>query len=204
MKVIGLTGGIASGKSYVAEILESCGAVIIDADLLAREVVEPGEHAYGLIIEAFGNGILMENGALDRKALGRIVFSDAASRKLLEEITHPAIAEMAEKRFDRERRLGRQLVFYIVPLLIEAGLTSKMDEIWVVSVDRETQITRLMKRDRIDREEAERKIAAQMPLEEKLVYADVVIDNSGAPEETACRVRKEWELLLQRLESGAR
>lgn len=204
MKVIGLTGGIASGKSYVAEILESCGAVIIDADLLAREVVEPGEHAYGLILEAFGNGILMENGALDRKALGRIVFSDAASRKLLEEITHPAIAEMAEKRFDRERRLGRQLVFYMVPLLIEAGLTSKMDEIWVVSVDRETQIIRLMKRDRIDRDEAEQKIAAQMPLEEKLVYADVVIDNSGAPEETACRVRKEWELLRQRLESGAR
>jgi dephospho-CoA kinase len=199
MKIIGLTGGIASGKSYVAKILESCGAVIIDADLLAREVVAPGEPALATIREIFGDGVLMEDGSLDRKALGSIVFSDAAARKLLEEITHPAIAEKAEKSFDRERTLGRQSVFYMVPLLIEAGIAPKVDEIWVVAVDRETQIARLMKRDCIEWDEAERKMAAQMPLEEKSAYADVIIDNNGTPEETASRVRKEWDLLRRRL-----
>lgn len=203
MKVVGLTGGIASGKSLVAEMLASCGAVIVDADQLAREVVKPGEPAYGEIVAAFGDGILKPDGTLDRKALGAIVFSEPASRAVLERITHPAIAELAARRFGQERERGARVVVYVVPLLIEAGLMSTVDEIWLVIVDSETQIERLMKRDDIPREEALRKIAAQMSQDEKIVYADVVIDNSGAPEDTERRVRREWEALQGRLRSDA-
>lgn len=203
MKVIGLTGGIASGKSFVADILAACGAVIVDADRLAREVVEPGEPAYREIVAHFGEGVLMPDGTLDRKALGRIVFADPASRAVLERITHPAIAERASRRIELERDKGTGVVFYVVPLLIEAGLESTVDEIWLVFVDAETQVQRLMKRDNVPREEALRKISAQMALDHKLAYADVVIDNSGAPEETERRVRDEWASLQGRLPSAA-
>ncbi len=199
MKAVGLTGGIASGKSFVADILVSCGAVVINADLLAREVVAPGEPAYRAIVEVFGDGVVLPDGSLDRKALGRIVFADAAARKVLEQITHPAIAERAARLIERERQRGTPAVFYEVPLLIEAGLVATVDEVWVVSVSREVQLERLMKRDGISREEALRKIAAQMPLHEKAAYADVIIDNSGLREETAHRVRREWERLWKRL-----
>jgi dephospho-CoA kinase len=200
MKVVGLTGGIASGKSFVAEILTSYGAVIIDADMLSREVVAPGEPSYYSVIRTFGQGILRADGSLDRKALGRIVFSDAAARRLLEEIIHPAVAERAARRIAEERLKGSSVVFYMVPLLFEAGLASMMDEIWVVSVDGETELARLVKRDGIDREEALRKMAAQMPMVEKVARADVVIDNSATPAETERRVGHEWEKLLERLE----
>lgn len=203
MKVVGLTGGIASGKSFVAEILASYGAVIIDADMLSRQVVEPGEPAYHAVIRTFGQGILRADGSLHRKALGRIVFSDAAARRVLEEIIHPAVAERAARRIAEERLKGSSVVFYVVPLLFEAGLASMMDEIWVVSVDGETELARLVKRDGIDREEALRKMAAQMPMDEKVARADVVIDNSGSPDETERRVRGEWEKLLERLGKGS-
>jgi len=199
MKIIGLTGGIASGKSLVARILESLGAVVVDADLLAREVVEPGKPAYLSIREVFGDGVLLSDGSLDRKRLGGIVFADVAARRVLEGITHPAIAELAADRFEKERRKGTRVVFYVVPLLVEAGLTSMVDEIWVVTVDRETQLRRLMERDGIGREEAALRVDAQMPLKEKLAYADVVIDNSGAPEETEIKVGRLWELLRGRM-----
>jgi len=199
MKVVGLTGGIASGKSFVSRILASCGAVVVDADRLAREVVEPGEPAYREIVEHFGDGVLMPDGTLDRKALGRIVFADPASRAELERITHPAIAERAARRVEEERGRGTRVVFYAVPLLIEAGLVSTVDEVWLVTVDTETQLERLMKRDAVPREEALLKISAQMPLDEKIAYADVVIDNNGAREETERRVRDAWENLLERL-----
>jgi len=200
MRIVGLTGGIASGKSMVAKILASCGAVVIDADQLAREVVEPGETAYRGIVETFGAGILRPDGTLDRKALGRIVFADASARRVLERITHPAIAERAAARFEEERNRGSRVVFYVVPLLIEAGLTATVDEIWLVAADAETQIDRLMKRDGISREEALQRLEAQMSLDEKLGYADVVIDNNGTPEETARNVREEWKRLLERLD----
>lgn len=199
MKVVGLTGGIASGKSSVANILENCGAVVVDADLLAREVVAPGESAYHAIVNAFGNMVLRTDGTLDRTALGKLVFADAAARKILEEITHPRIAERAARRIEEERLRGARVLFYVVPLLIEAGLVSTVDEVWLVSVGKEEQINRLMKRDAISREEALRKIAAQMPLQEKAAYADVIIDNNGLPEETARCVMYEWKRLLARI-----
>jgi dephospho-CoA kinase len=202
MKVIGLTGGIASGKSFVASVLESCGAVIIDADLLAREVVAPGEPAYQAIVEAFGKRMVRSDGSLDRTALGRLVFADAAARKILEEITHPRIAKRAAQRIERERVRGTPVLFYMVPLLIEANLASIVDEIWLVFVDRAVQLERLVTRDAIPREEALRKMSAQMPLNEKTAYADVIIDNSGLPEETAHSVKIEWKRLLARLSAA--
>jgi dephospho-CoA kinase len=198
MKILGLTGGIASGKSFVADILASLGAVIIDADILARTAVEPGKSAYHTVVREFGKGILKPDGSLDRKALGRIVFSDAAARRTLEEIIHPAVAELAGRRLAEEGCRGTQVVCYVVPLLFEAGLSSMMDEIWVVYVDEETELARLMKRDGICREEALRKMAAQMPMGEKTARADVVIDNNGTPEETKRSVAEEWRKLLER------
>ena len=199
MKVVGLTGGIASGKSSVAKILENYGAVVVDADLLAREIVAPGAPAYQAIVEAFGNTVLRPDGTLDRTALGKLVFADVAARKVLEEITHPRIAEQAARRIEEERLRGTKVLFYVVPLLIEAGLVSTVDEVWLVSVDKEEQIKRLMKRDAIPREEALRKIAAQMPLLEKAAFADVIIDNDGLPEETERYVKSEWQRLLARV-----
>lgn len=199
MRVVGLTGGIASGKSFVANILEKCGAVVVDADLLAREVVAPGEPAYYAIVKEFGSAVVSSDGVLDRTALGRIVFADVAARKALEKMTHPRIAERAARRIEDERRRGTPVLFYVVPLLIEAGIASMVDEIWLVFVGREVQLARLIKRDAISCEEALRKIDAQMPLCEKAAYADVIIDNSGLPEETTTCVESEWKRLRKRM-----
>jgi dephospho-CoA kinase len=193
MRIIGLTGGIASGKNSVARIMESLGAVVIDADLLAREAVVPGEDAYRSIVREFGDAALNPDRTINRKALGRIVFADPAARKKLESITHPAIARLAEQRLADLREDGVPVAVYMAPLLIEAGVTSRVDEVWVVYADRETQLERLIRRDGISREEALQRIEAQMPMEEKRKLAKVVIDNSGTPEETVQKVRELWE-----------
>jgi dephospho-CoA kinase len=197
MKIIGLTGGIASGKSLVAGMLASLGAVVVDADKLAREVVEPGEPAYRSIVERFGSEVVTEDGYLDRQALGRLVFADADARRELEKIVHPAIAELANRRFEKERQRGTSLLFYVVPLLFETGMEAMFDEIWLVTVDAETQIDRLMKRDGISRAEALQKIGSQLPLEEKLGRSHVVIDNSSDSLGTEKLVRQEWRRLAQ-------
>jgi dephospho-CoA kinase len=199
MRIIGLTGGIASGKSFVAGIIESCGAVVVDADQLARKVVEPGRPAYKAIVEGFGDGILLPDGSIDRKGLGRIVFADIDARRTLERITHPAIAELAGQSFARERQAGTKVVFYVVPLLFETGMAGRFDEVWVVNADDDTQIGRLMARDGIGREEALSKMSAQMPMAEKLRYADVVIDNTGSRCDTERHVRREWSSLMERV-----
>jgi dephospho-CoA kinase len=200
MKIIGLTGGIASGKNLVAGILEELGALVIDADQLAREVVKPGTEPYRMIVEAFGKNVLQPDGTLDRKALGRIVFSDPDARARLERITHPAIIKLGEERLEEERLKGTNVVFYMVPLLLEVGLTSSVDEVWVVYADNETQVERLMKRDKIGRDEALRKMAAQMPMDEKIKFGKVIIDNRGTPEETRRKVMELWK----ELKSGER
>lgn len=199
MKVIGLTGGIASGKSVVARLLEELGAVVLDADLLARQVVQPGEPAYRAIVAHFGKEILLPDGNLDRKALGRIVFADAGARKALEAMTHPAIAALAAVQLDRERQRGTPVVFYMVPLLFETGLATTMDEVWVVAVSAATQLERLMARDGIDRDEALRKVAAQLPLADKVAGARVVINNDGTVAQTAQQVHEAWRLVRERL-----
>ena len=187
--LVGLTGGIATGKSFVTALLRGRGAVVIDADVLAREVVAPGEPALAQIVEAFGRDVLAPDGTLDRKRLGAIVFADPAKRRRLEQITHPAIRE----RFARQiAALIQQdfggLVFFDAPVMIESGNYRNMDKIVVVVTDDATQRARLAARDGIDPAEIERKIASQMPLAEKLKLADYVIDNSGDRAATEAQV----------------
>ena len=192
MRVIGLTGGIASGKSSVAALLERLGAAVVDADLLAREVVQPGEGALAAIVALFGEGVLNPDGSLNRAALAEIVFSDPAARQALEAITHPAIRAHAEQKLARLREQGVRIAFYVAPLLIEAGNSGRVDEIWVVYLDRESQLARLMARDSLGREAALRRIASQMPMEEKKLLGRVVIDNRGPREELEAQVRRLW------------
>ncbi len=199
MKVIGLTGGIASGKSLVAGMLGKHGAVVVDADQLAREAVMPGAPSYEAIIKEFGAKILNPDSTIDRKTLGAIVFADPMARKRLEQTTHPAIKKLAEERLTEERRKGTEVAFYMAPLLIEAELMSCVDEVWIVYVDEKTQLERLRKRDCIDQDEALRKIKAQMPIAEKLKFGQIIIDNSGTVEETGKQVRELWESLLRRV-----
>lgn len=199
MRIIGLTGGIASGKSTVAKILAAYGAMVIDADQLAREAVQPATAACRQIVAAFGPGILLPDGNIDRKALGKVIFADPVARRRLEAITHPAIRNLAEQKLAALHAAGAPVVFYMAPLLIEAGAADRVEEIWVVYVDRETQLARLIERDDITREEAEQRIAAQMPMEEKAAYGAVVIDNRGTPAETEQQVRDLWTDRLQHL-----
>jgi len=199
VKIIGLTGGIASGKSLVARNLERLGAVVIDADQLAREVVMPGTASYDAIIKKFGKEIVNADGTINRKALGAIVFVDFTARKHLEQITHPAIRALAENRLAEERQKGTEIVFYMVPLLIEAGIASSVDEVWIVYADEKTQLERLMMRDGIGHDEALQKIAAQMPIDEKLKFGKIIINNTGTREETERQVIELWESLQKNL-----
>lgn len=188
--LVGLTGGIASGKSTVSRQLAELGCHVIDADVLAREVVRPGEPVWQEIVDAFGREVLQPDGTLDRARLGAIVFGDAERRRRLEAITHPAIqarrqavlAELAARGFDG-------LVVQDAALLVEGGGAAHVDRLVVVYATPEAQLERLMRRDGLDRAEAERRIASQMPLAEKVKLAHYVIDNSDSPAETAAQVR---------------
>lgn len=192
VRVIGLTGGIATGKSAVASFLEEQGAVVIDADKLAREAVRPGCSALERIVALFGADMLLPDGSLDRKRLGHVVFADADKRRQLEEILHPEIRRLAEERIATLAAEGHRVVFYMAPLLIESGASDRVDEIWVVTVRPDVQLERLMARDGIGREEAERIIASQMPLAEKERQGRIVIDNSGTQEQTRRLLADIW------------
>ena len=203
--LVGLTGGIATGKSTVANLLRDLGAEIIDADVLAREVVEPGEPALNEIVAAFGRSVLEATGRLDRKALGAIVFADPERRGRLEAITHPRIRERFQRQLDTlTARDFRGLVFFDAAVMIESGNYRNMDRLVVVVADEPTQIARLMARDGIEREEALRKIRSQMPLAEKAKLADHVIDNSGELAATSARVRTVHQALLADARAPAR
>ena len=195
--LVGLTGGIATGKSTVSALLGRLGAEIIDADLLAREVVEPGEPALAEIAAEFGPGVLDAEGRLDRKALGAIVFADPERRRTLEAITHPRIRDRFVRRLDDLAARGfRGVTVFDAAVMIESGNYRNMDRLVVVVTDEPTQIARLMARDGIGRDETLRKIRSQMPLAEKAKLADYVIDNSGTPAATAERVRAVYQALL--------
>jgi dephospho-CoA kinase len=194
--LVGLTGGIATGKSTVDAVLRELGAVIIDADVLAREVVEPGEPALAEIDAEFGPTVIGPDGRLDRKALGAIVFANPDRRRKLEAMTHPRIRERFQRRIDELTAENfRGLVFFDAPVMIESGTYRNMDRLVVVITDEATQIARLMARDGIDREDALRKIQSQMPLAEKAKLADYVIDNSGDPAATAREVQRVHQAL---------
>lgn len=188
MRVIGLTGGIASGKSAVAGIIAGYGIAVIDADQLARDAVVPESAALSRIVEVFGAAVLKNDGSLDRAALAGKIFSSSAARRDLESILHPAIKALAQQQLDSLRLKGVPVVFYMAPLLIEAGAVDRVDEIWVVYADRETQLKRIQQRDSVSREDAEKRLAAQLPMDEKVTYGRVVIDNCGSLVELRRRV----------------
>ena len=195
--LVGLTGGVGTGKSTVSRMLRDLGCLIIDADLLAREVVEPGEPAYDKIVAAFGKQILEADGQLDRKKLGTLIFADPAKRKRLEEFTHPEIrqrqagilAELTTEGFEG-------IVIFDAALLLETGGAKNMNRLVVVYADEATQLRRLMLRDDISEAEAREKIRSQTPLSLKVKQAHYVVDNSGTREETERRVREVHQALL--------
>ncbi|MBW4696910.1 MAG: dephospho-CoA kinase [Aphanocapsa lilacina HA4352-LM1] len=176
-RVIGLTGGIATGKSTVGRLLAGRGIPVIDADLLAREAVAPGGTALAAIVHRYGSAMLTDAGALNRSALARIVFSDPDERRWLESRIHPFVRAAMQAAI--ERTAGT--ICLMIPLLFEAGMTDLVTEIWVVSCEPEQQHARLKKRDGPSDEAIAARIASQWPLAEKVRLADVVIDNNGEP-----------------------
>ena len=202
--LVGLTGGLATGKSTVAEILRGLGCVVLDADVLAREVVEPGQPALAAIVREFGHDVLQPDGTLDRKRLGAIVFADPGRRQRLEAITHPAIRDRFLSRLAELEAEGFEgIVVWDAPVMIETGGHKAMDRLVVVTADAATQRARALARDG-DPADAERKIASQMPLADKARLADHVIDNSGAGAATEARTREVHAALLADLRHRAR
>ncbi len=190
---IGLTGGIASGKSTVSAYLVAMGAILIDADQIAREVVLPGSPALNKIQHIFGETVITAEGILNRKKLGELVFANESSRKQLEGILHPEIRTIMMQRMRLyEDENPERLVVVDVPLLYESNLASMFEMVLLVYVPREIQLDRLTRRDGLSRGQAEERLAAQMPIDQKAQLADLVIDNSGTPEETEAQLRQFW------------
>jgi dephospho-CoA kinase len=191
---IGLTGGIACGKSTVSKMLVDKGAILVDADAIAREVVMPGEPGWKSVIHRFGEEIVLPDHTLDRKKLGEIVFSDKQARIDLQEVLHPLIRARMKQQMDAgEKSHPKQLVVVDVPLLYESRLESQFKAVVVVYVDRETQIRRLIQRDSITLRQAEHRLNAQMSIEEKKERADYVIDNRGTLEDTKKQIDALWK-----------
>ena len=198
--LLGVTGGIASGKTVVAKMLEELGAPLIDFDVLARQVVKPGKPAFTLIVDYFGREVLQGDGTLDRKKLSKIVFQDTEKRNQMEGFTHPPIYEAFLKRVKAiTEKAPEAIIQAVVPLLIEKNLQSIFDKVLVVYVPEEQQIERLVERDGISRKEAAHMLKAQLPINEKLAYADFVVHNKGSMEGTRKQVEEVW-LELKRLQ----
>ncbi|MCD4688196.1 MAG: dephospho-CoA kinase [Desulfuromonadaceae bacterium] len=197
--ILGITGGIASGKTTVAQAFQALGAVVVSADVLAREVVCPGTKVLQQITEYFGGLVLREDGTLNRQLMAEMVFNDDQARIALNGMTHPAIAALARTRLGEAKQGGAPLVIYDAPLLYEVGADREVDKVLVVRVDAEVQLTRLMARDGINRPQALARVAAQMPQAEKVARADFVVDNSGTAKETQGQVRS----LMERLSPAA-
>jgi dephospho-CoA kinase len=197
MILIGLTGGVATGKSTVAKMFKKCGAIVIDADELARDVVQPGKPAWREIIRMFGKDIVNPDRTINRHTLGTIVFPDKKKLRRLERIIHPRVArEQVRLTKQAARKDPQAIVIYDVPLLFEAGIDKRVDKVIVVTADRETQIRRLKKRNGFTRAESLRRIRSQMPLAMKRLRADYIFDGT-----------KNWENLsrdVSRLLEGAR
>lgn len=194
MRLFGLTGGIASGKSAVGRMLRGAGVAVIDADVLAREAVAPGSPGLSDVIARFGP-LLDDSGALDRKKLGAIVFADDAARRDLNAIVHPRVGELALLRLAALRESGVDVAVYEVPLLFESGLEGMMDATVLVAAPLDLQRERLKARDGIDDDAANARIAAQMPLDEKRKRATVIIENAGTLDDLARAVRGAWRTL---------
>ena len=195
MKLVGLTGGIASGKSTVAKILQSLGAAIVNADDLAREVVEPGHEAWKEIVASFGADILQSDQTLDRQKLRTLIFNQPEARKRLESIIHPRVRALAEERIRDYAAAGYPVAIYEVPLLFEGNLQEWLRPVILVACDVETQTARLQNRDHLTAADAEKHIAAQMSLKDKRRLADYVIENNGSLEDLERQTRQILEEL---------
>lgn len=195
--LVGLTGGIGSGKSVAAELLAARGAVIVDADVLAREVVAPGTPGLAAVAERFGAGVLSADGSLDRAALGRVVFGDPEARRNLEAIIHPAVRARAATLTAAAPEGA--VVVQVIPLLVETGQQGNFDLVVVVDVDPAVQLTRITQRDGLSEPEAQARIRAQASREARLAAADVVLENNGTASELRAAVNRLWT----RLQSGS-
>lgn len=197
---VGLTGGIASGKTAVSEALHERGAVIIDADLLAREVVEPGTPGLAAVVARFGTGVLAADGRLDREALGRTVFTDERARRDLEAIVHPAVRARAtalEEAADPDA-----VVVHVIPLLVETGQQDAFDVVVVVDVEPDRQLDRLRRRNGLDPAAAQARVAAQVSRADRLRAADVVLDNNGSRDQLVRQVDRLWRDLRHSATAG--
>jgi dephospho-CoA kinase len=197
--LIGLTGGVGSGKDLVSEGFKSLGASIIDADIIARDILKPGAPTYLEVIKEFGSEILQADKSIDRKKLGAIVFSNPERLKKLNAITHPVIMREVEARVaELKERLGLAndaIIIINAPLLIEVGHTELVEKLIVVYCDEDKQIERIIKRDSLTKDEALQRIRSQMPLTEKIKISDIAINNNHTREETLKQVREVYELL---------
>ncbi|SFQ06194.1 dephospho-CoA kinase [Salibacterium halotolerans] len=195
--IIGLTGGIASGKSFISDALHQHGFPVIDADQTAREVVEPGEKAYEQILEQFGIEILEVDGTLNRKKLADRIFADDNQRRMLNQIMHPAIRQrILQKKADLQKK-GKEVIVLDLPLLIENNLHFMVDKVMLVYVNEAEQKQRLMERDQAGEEDAKRRMASQLSMSDKRAHADVVIDNNGTQEASLAQLEhilKEWNI----------
>jgi dephospho-CoA kinase len=197
VKLVGLTGGIASGKSTVAEILKRQGAAIINADVLAREVVEPGHQAWTEIVNTFGIAVLQPDRTLDRQKLRAIIFDDAAARKKIESIIHPQVRALAEQRIREHAVAGYAVIVYEVPLLFEGNLQEWLRPVILVACDVDTQRNRLQSRDNLSAAQAQKHIDAQMSLEAKRRLADYVIENNGSLED----LKRQVQAVLEKIKT---
>lgn len=187
--ILGLTGGIATGKSTVVEIFKEEGFPIVDADIIAREIVEPGTPGLQAVVDAFGSELLFADGSLNRKKLGKIIFSDKQKRERLNQVLSPFLREAILTDIARKKNLS-SLVIVDIPLLYEGGYDAVVDQVAVVYIPEELQLSRLMKRDDLSALEAEQRIDSQMPIEEKKNRADIIFDNQKTTEETKKQVKK--------------
>ncbi len=203
--LLGVTGGIASGKTTVANMLRELGAPIIDFDLIARLVVEPGKPAWKEIVEYFGKQVLKKDNSLDRKKVSKIVFRDMEKRKKLEGFTHPRIHEEFVKQVDEIAKKDPNAIIQVaIPLLIELNLQYMFHKTLVVYIPQEKQIERLIERDGISEDEARNILKAQLPIDEKVGYADFVINNEKSLEETKRQVEDLWQTLKRLQKKGSK
>lgn len=203
MRVVGLTGGIASGKSLVSEQLAERGAVVIDADRVGHEAYRRGAEAYQPLVEAFGAGIVGADGEIDRKALGAAVFADPEARERLQDIVWPVMRRMMDEKLQTLGNTGVPIVVLEAAVLIEADWLPLVDEVWLVTTPRETAIARIAERNGLNAEQAEARLVAQLTNEERRKHADVVIANDGTVEELRRRVDQAWSELQSRVEATA-
>ena len=188
MRTVGLTGSIACGKSNVSAVLRELGAAVVDGDLLSRELTAPGGPALPAIREAFGGGVFLSDGTLNRRALGDVVFASDAARKRLDDLMQPLLRSLILRRMEEARAGGAKICVLDMPLLFEAGLDALCDTVWCVHLPREEQLRRLMARDRLTLSQAESRLRSQLSSDEKAARAQVVIDTSGSIDDTRAMI----------------